>query len=278
MVLDTLSLHKFPNSFVSRNQILFNCLENSTNPYLLFIHNLFFSKKKYIPRKFINHQNAVTWNNNPIIQNYAKNNNLKLQYSRNYDWFDKKENISFNEKDFGNVIFAKIEKIILTFSKDQKLKKKLVKDLNLFYSWANHQLNFNSSLKMPKYFLSATMGSPLNRIMAINVLKNHGKVFVFDHGVGAGLKRYGGERVIYDLVFSTRFITFNSNMKLAINENIKLLKKWILSYRKDKLKIEYLKQTHKIKKHKKFRLEKIVFLLAVLRKNILKDQEECIKI
>ena len=32
------------------------------------------------------------------------------------------------------------------------------------------------------------MGSPLNRIMAINVLKNHGKVFVFDHGVGAGLK------------------------------------------------------------------------------------------
>ena len=121
---------------------------------------------------------------------------------------------------------------------------------------------------MPKYFLSATMGSPLNRIMAINVLKNHGKVFVFDHGVGAGLKEYGGERVIYDLVFSTRFITFNSNMKLAINENIKLLKKWILSYRKDKLKIEYLKQTHKIKKHKKFRLEKIVFLLASVEEKI----------
>ena len=82
LVLDTLSLHKFPNSFVSRNQILFNCLENSTNPYLLFIHNLFFSKKKYIPRKFINHQNAVTWNNNPIIQNYAKNNNLNTIFKK----------------------------------------------------------------------------------------------------------------------------------------------------------------------------------------------------
>ena len=81
------------------------------NKSLFTIYPQFISfKKKYIPRKFINHQNAVTWNNNPIIQNYAKNNNLKLQYSRNYDWFDKIENISFNEKDFGNVIFAKIKK------------------------------------------------------------------------------------------------------------------------------------------------------------------------
>ena len=39
---------------------------------------------------------------------------------------------------------------------------------------------------------------------------------------------------------------------------------------KDKLKIEYLKQTHKIKKHKKFRLEKIVFLLASVEEKYFK--------
>ena len=118
--------------------------------------------------------------------------NINLQYSRNYDWFDQKKNIKFEEKKFGSFIFFKLKKIIYSFDNSKKLKKDLIYDLNLFYSWANHQLEFNSKLKMPKIFFSATMGSPLNRIMAINVLKKGGKVIVFDHGVGAGLKKYGG--------------------------------------------------------------------------------------
>ncbi|MDB3987453.1 hypothetical protein N9422_02625, partial [Candidatus Pelagibacter sp.] len=175
LILDSLSLYKIPNSFTSRNDILFNSLENTKNTYLLFVYSLFF-KKKYLPKSLLNYNQAVAWNNSLSIQKYAKIKNIKLQYTRNYDWFDKKKNISFNEKKFGIFVFSQIKKAISSFNSDKKLKKKLIYDLNLFYSWASHQLEFNSKLKMPKYFFSATMGSPLNRIMAINILKNGGKV------------------------------------------------------------------------------------------------------
>ena len=40
LILDSLSLYKIPNSFTSRNDILFNSLENTKNTYLLFVYSL----------------------------------------------------------------------------------------------------------------------------------------------------------------------------------------------------------------------------------------------
>ena len=72
LILDRLSLHKYPKSFVSRNDILLNNLNKTKSRFLLSILSLFFSKYKYKSKLFINYNEGIAWNNNPIIPKYAK--------------------------------------------------------------------------------------------------------------------------------------------------------------------------------------------------------------
>ena len=146
--------------------------------------------------------------------------------------------------------------------------------MNIYYCWSNHQLKFNSNLKLPKIFLSATMGSPFNRIMAINILKQGGKVVVFDHGVGAGFTNHTGGRILLDLAYSSKFITYNKLMCDGVRENFISMKDRIKFYRNESPKINYLKLKKKILGQSNFKLKKIVFILASTEEKFFKGSKK----
>lgn len=274
ITLDTLSLHKNPKSFKSRLEILINNFEKTPNVFLLFFQKFFFSNERYIPRFFLNLKFPIAWNNNYSIEEYAKKKKLNLQKSRNYEWFDKKKNIKFYNHEFGNFVYYKLKKIFNKFDKAKKLKQSIISNLNIYYCWSNHQLKFNSNLKLPRVFLSATMGSPFNRIMAINILKQGGKVVVFDHGVGAGFTNHTGGRIFLDLAYSSKFITYNKLMCDGVRENFISMNNRMKFYRNDSPEINYLTSKKKILGQSVFKLKKIVFVLASTEEKFFKGSKK----
>jgi hypothetical protein len=246
---------------------------NKRNYFLRYFKHKIISKERYKPIFLMNDYDNISWLPDFIIDDYVVKNQIMINKTRKDEWFTKyKDNKSLIlnkklislENDFLSIftLFCKEFNIKLNSNLDILILESGRRLINWFY------IQFKYLRKKPKinFFLSGTMGSPTNRLMADYVKDNQGKVIVFDHGASTGLWKNSYQANIESFM-TDEFITYSAKMQkgLIINFRDKTH-----TFKKNNIHVDYARINFKIptfkSRNKKF-TNKFILVLATFDKN-----------
>ena len=210
------------------NRLDIICKEPGTkkNKLLRLLKHKIFSLEKYKPINLIENNANISWLPDYIIDEYIDKEKLKIFKTRKDEWFHP---ISFDnfKNDFDQDLINlnnEFVNIFVTLCKKLELQcdSKLLDIIEclgtkLIY-WFIKQYEYLRSKPKVKIFLSGTMGSPTNRLIADYVNENKGKVIVFDHGTSSGMWKNSSQANIENFM-TNDFITFSPKMIKGLNLN-----------------------------------------------------------
>ena len=259
---------KITNStFDKDSQNNLNNLKNRPhNKYPLIFSYIFqflkISERNNKIRFFLKENDAICFQWCGLTQAFAENSKLKIYISRHNEWFNKinkpQDNYEFDV--MIKWIYKEAINILKLFNIKATVNDRGHLHETIFFvvNWFIDQLNCLENKRIPKIFVSGSVGAAFNRLMAFKVKENGGKVIVMDHGCGVGLWK-NNYRGFFEFDWADSFITFGPEMAKGAEKNSLNNNRF---YIQNKPRFLWVKEKKKIKVNNLFDLESKVVQIA----------------
>jgi hypothetical protein len=169
----------------------------------------------YNPRWMIKPHQGIRLHYCDLSAAFIEENGLDVVHSRHDEWFRHMPPLTPGRHDHmaGEWASATMRAAFAAVNEqipDDELRQ--LTDVAIgFSSWVSAQKAVLEPKRAPAFFVSGTVGMPLNRLMADHVRRAGGKVYVTDHGSGVGMWE-SDFRTHFEFDWADVFVTFGPAM------------------------------------------------------------------